>query len=159
MKKILVVILVFLLMLTVCSAQDETTKKDSTLEHLTADTFKEKIFNYEENKQWKFEGELPAIIDFYADWCAPCKMVAPIMQELAVEYEGKVNIYKVDTEAEKELASVFGIRSIPSILFIPLHGKPTMAKGALPKAQFEKFINENFLNDTLTREQGGEPSD
>ncbi len=102
-------------------------------EHLTKETFLSKVFNYEVNKDWKFEGEKPCIIDFYADWCGPCKMVAPILEELAEEYKGKLNIYKVDTEQEQELASVFGIRSIPSLLFVPKQGQPQMAMGALPK--------------------------
>ncbi len=102
-------------------------------EHLTKETFLSKVFNYEVNKDWKFEGEKPCIIDFYADWCGPCKMVAPILEELAEEYSGKLDIYKVDTEQEQELASVFGIRSIPSLLFVPKQGQPQMAMGALPK--------------------------
>jgi thioredoxin len=112
------------------------------IEHLTAETFKQKVFNYEKNNEWKFEGDKPAIIDFYADWCSPCKMVAPILEELAKEYEGKLNIYKVDTEAEQELAAVFGIRSIPSLLFIPLNDQPQMAMGALPKDTFKKAFKD-----------------
>lgn len=112
------------------------------IEHLTAETFKQKVFNYEKNSEWKFEGDKPAIIDFYADWCGPCKMVAPILEELAKEYEGKLNIYKVDTEAEQELAAVFGIRSIPSLLFIPLNDQPQMAMGALPKDTFKKAFKD-----------------
>lgn len=112
------------------------------LEHLTKETFKEKVFNYETNKEWKFEGTKPAIIDFYADWCGPCKMVAPILEELAGEYNGKLNIFKVDTESERELASVFGIQSIPSLLFIPVEGQPQMAMGALPKDTFKKAISD-----------------
>lgn len=115
------------------------------MEHLTNETFKQKVFNYETNNEWKFEGTLPCIIDFYADWCGPCKMIAPILEELAEEYRGKVNIYKVDTEAEQELAAVFGIRSIPSILFCPKDGKPQMAMGALPKETFEKLISDILL--------------
>ncbi|MDP3353540.1 MAG: thioredoxin [Flavobacteriaceae bacterium] len=111
-------------------------------ELLTKETFLQKVFNYEVNKEWKFEGDLPCIIDFYADWCGPCKMVAPILEDLGKEYQGKVNIYKVDTEAEQELAGAFGIRSIPSILFIPKDGEPQMAQGALPKHQFEQFFSE-----------------
>jgi thioredoxin 1 len=103
------------------------------IEHLTKETFKSKVFNFEANKEWKFEGDKPAVIDFYADWCGPCKMVAPVLEELAAEYSGKINIYKVDTEVEKELSGVFGIQSIPSILFVPTDGQPSMAKGALPK--------------------------
>ncbi|OGU60513.1 MAG: thioredoxin [Ignavibacteria bacterium RBG_13_36_8] len=113
-------------------------------EHLTKDTFLEKVFNYEQNQEWKFQGELPALIDFYADWCGPCKMVAPILKELAQEYEGKINIYKVNTEIEQELAGVFGIRSIPSLLFIPIDEKPQMAQGALPKNALKDAI-ENIL--------------
>lgn len=113
-----------------------------TLEHLTKDTFKEKVFNFEANKDWKFEGERPAIIDFYADWCAPCRMVAPILEELKAEYGDKLDIYKIDTEAERELAGMFGIQSIPSLLFIPSEGQPQMAMGALPKDTFKKAISD-----------------
>ena len=112
------------------------------MEHLTTETFKEKIFNYEKNKDWKFEGDLPAIIDFYADWCGPCKMVTPVLEDLAKEYEGKLNIYKVNTEEQQELAAAFQIRSIPSILFIPSEGQPQMAMGALPKESFKKAISD-----------------
>ncbi len=110
------------------------------LEHLTNETFKEKIFNYQTNKDWKFKGDKPAIIDFYADWCMPCKMVAPILEELQDEYGDKLNIYKVDTEEQPEVASIFGIQSIPSILFVPAEGQPQMAMGALPKETFKKAI-------------------
>ena len=113
-------------------------------EHLTKQTFLEKVFDYENKKEWDFQGERPAIIDFYADWCGPCKMVAPIIEELAEEYKGQVDIYKIDTEAEQELAGVFGIRSIPSILFIPMDDQPQMAAGALPKATFKEVISDKF---------------
>jgi len=112
------------------------------LEHLTKDTFKEKVFDFEKNKDWKFEGDKPCLIDFYADWCQPCKMVAPILEELQTEYNGKLNIYKVDTEAQQELAAMFGIRSIPSLLFVPMDGQPQMAQGALPKDTFKKAIKD-----------------
>lgn len=112
------------------------------IEHLTAETFKQKVFNYEKNTEWKFEGDKPAVIDFYADWCGPCKMVAPVLEELSQEYKGKLDIYKVDTEAEQELASVFGIRSIPSILFIPVGAQPQMAMGALPKESFKSAFKD-----------------
>jgi thioredoxin 1 len=120
-------------------------KKTTKMEHLTSTSFKEKVFNYEKNKEWKFEGKLPSIIDFYADWCGPCKMVAPVLEELSDEYSGKINIYKVDTEAEQELASAFGIRSIPSILFIPKEGQPQMSMGAMSKEGFEKAIKDLLL--------------
>ncbi len=112
------------------------------MEHLTLETFKTKVFDFENNKEWKFEGDKPCIIDFYADWCGPCKMVAPILEELSKEYDGKVDIYKIDTEKEQELAGVFGIRSIPSILFVPMNAQPQMAAGALPKNAFEQAIKE-----------------
>jgi thioredoxin len=121
-------------------AQTVITKGAKTMEHLNKDTFRTKVFDFETNKDWKFSGELPCIIDFYADWCGPCKMVAPILEDLSREYAGKVNIYKVDTEQEQELASMFGIRSIPSILFVPRDGKPQMAMGALPKESFKDAI-------------------
>jgi thioredoxin len=112
------------------------------LEHLTLETFKQKVFDFEKNKEWKFEGSLPAVVDFYADWCGPCKMVTPVLEDLAVEYNGKIEIFKVDTEAERELASMFAIQSIPSILFIPMEGKPAMAKGAMPKESFKEAFSE-----------------
>ena len=112
------------------------------MEHLTKQTFQEKVFNYEVNKEWKFEGDLPCIIDFYADWCGPCKMVASILEELSEEYKGKIDIYKVDTEAEAELSAAFGIRSIPSMLFCPSSEQPQMAQGALPKHNLEQIIQD-----------------
>lgn len=115
------------------------------MEHLTKQTFQDKVFNYEKNKEWTYEGELPCIIDFYADWCQPCKMVAPILEGLAEEYKGKINIYKVDTEDQQELAGAFGIRSIPSLLFCPMGEQPQMAQGALPKETFIQVIDEVLL--------------
>ena len=112
------------------------------VEFLTKETFISRVFNYEENKEWKYEGDKPALIDFYADWCQPCKMVAPILEELSEEYGEKLDIYKIDTEAEQELAGIFGVRSIPSLLFIPKEGQPQMAAGALPKDTFEKAIKD-----------------
>ena len=112
------------------------------LEHLTKETFKEKVFNFELNKEWKFEGKTPCMIDFYADWCGPCKMVAPMLEELQKEYGNNLVIYKVNTEDERELSSMFGIQSIPSLLFVPVDGQPQMAMGALPKATFEQAIAE-----------------
>ncbi|HKK49169.1 MAG TPA: thioredoxin [Alkalispirochaeta sp.] len=111
-------------------------------EHLTKDTFLSKVFNYEANTEWKYEGDKPAIIDFYADWCGPCKMVAPVLEELSEEYGESLNIYKIDTDAEQELASVFGIQSIPSMLFIPVDDKPQMAVGALPKDSIKQAMKD-----------------
>lgn len=115
------------------------------MEHLTKESFKEKVFNFETEKEWKFNGALPCIIDFYADWCGPCKMVAPVLEELSKEYAGKIDVYKVDTEAEQDLAMAFGIQSIPSILFCPKEGQPQMSMGAMPKQQFIQAINDLLL--------------
>ena len=112
------------------------------IEHLNVETFKEKIFDYTKHHEWKFEGEKPAVIDFYADWCGPCKMVAPILEELAEEYSGKMDFYKIDTEDQTELASIFGIRSIPSLLFIPAEEQPQMSVGALNKETFRQAFKE-----------------
>jgi thioredoxin 1 len=114
-------------------------------ELLTKENFLKKVFNFEKNKEWKFDGNIPCIIDFYADWCGPCKSLAPILEVLGKEYEGKVNIYKVETEAEQELSEAFGIRSIPSMLFVPMEGQPQMAQGALPKQELERIISEVLL--------------
>ena len=108
--------------------------------------FKDKVFNYEDNpEEWVFEGDQPAVIDFYAVWCRPCKMVAPIMEELAKEYDGQITIYKVDTDKNKELSGLFGIRSIPSILFVPMDGKPQMSTGAMKKEDYKKIFDEFLL--------------
>ncbi len=134
---------------TVTVPGDEKTEAVAQVEpeQLTLEAFKEKVWNFEENPtEWVFKGDVPCVIDFYADWCKPCKMVAPIMDELAKEYDGKVKFYKVDTENERELAGAFGIRSIPSILFSPMDGRPTMSQGALPKEEFVKIIEQNLLN-------------
>jgi thioredoxin 1 len=110
------------------------------MEKLDKKAFIEKVFDYENEKEWKYRGALPAIIDFYADWCGPCKMVAPILEKLAAEYDGKLLIYKVDTDKEQELAGAFGIQSIPSLLFIPQKGEPQMSRGALGREAFDKAI-------------------
>jgi thioredoxin len=113
---------------------------------LTRADFLTKVANYESNpEKWEYLGDKPCIIDFYADWCGPCKMIAPILEELAAEYEGEIYIYKVDTEAEQQLAADFGIRSIPSILFCPVGEAPQMAQGALPKDAFKQAIEEVLL--------------
>ncbi|PWJ39170.1 thioredoxin [Sediminitomix flava] len=112
---------------------------------MTAEVFKEKVFDYTTEKEWKFKGERPAIIDFYADWCGPCQMVAPVLEELSDEYKDKVDIYKVDTEVEEELSAVFGIRSIPSLLFIPMDETPKMQAGALQKQAFVNVIEKELL--------------
>jgi len=129
--------------------KDEINKQVTTKEkkmktiQLNKTDFLTKVANYEASpEEWNYLGDKPAIIDFYADWCAPCRAIAPVLEELAEEYSDKIYIYKVDTEKEQELAALFGIRSIPSLLFIPLNGTPQMAQGALPKSELKKAIDE-----------------
>jgi thioredoxin len=114
-------------------------------EQLTKQTFLEKIFDFEKSKEWKFAGTLPAVVDFWAPWCGPCRAVGPVIEELSKEYEGKVDFYKVNTDVEQELAGAFGIRSIPSLLFIPREGRPQMAVGALPKEELKQIIESELL--------------
>jgi len=112
---------------------------------LTTEMFKSDVFDYTTEKEWKFKGNLPAIIDFYADWCGPCKMVAPILEELSDEYKDKLIIYKVNTEVEQELSAAFNIRSIPSMLFIPMDKQPMMQAGALPKTNLVEVIEKELV--------------
>lgn len=115
-------------------------------EYLTYDSFIEKVWDFESSPDaWVYKGDTPCVIDFYADWCKPCKMVAPIMDDLADTYKGKVKIYKIDTDKEKELAAVFRIRSIPSVLFIPKEGQPKMQTGALPRESYIDIINKDLI--------------
>ncbi len=113
--------------------------------HLSAQDFKDKIFDYEQEEEWNYKGQLPAIIDFYADWCGPCKAIAPVLEELSNEYDGQLIIYKIDTDKESELSGMFGIQSIPTLLFIPLQGNLMVQKGAVPKNALQKVIEEKLL--------------
>ena len=116
------------------------------VKNLTKEDFLSKVADYRQGaKEWKFLGDKPAIIDFYADWCGPCKSLAPIYDELSTEYDGKIDFYKINTEQEQELSAAFGIRSIPTILFIPLVGQPQIAQGALPKQKFKEIIDNVLL--------------
>ncbi len=117
-------------------------------EHLTKESFLEKVFDFTKNEEWNYKGELPCIIDFWADWCQPCKMIGPILEELSEEYEGKIKVYKVNTEEQQELAGAFGIKSIPSLLFCPVNEKPQMAVGALPKESLKEAIQNVLLKET-----------
>ena len=160
MKKTLVLLLALTLSTNVsCSGEKQTNEKIKTNQsiikeegkkmkpiNLTKKDFLEKVVNYEVNPtEWKYLGDKPAIVDFYADWCGPCKMIAPVLEELADEYKDQLYIYKIDTEQEQELAAAFGIRSIPTLLFIPLEGNPQLVQGALPKASFKEVINDVLL--------------
>lgn len=119
---------------------------DGKVNYLTTTDFKTKIMDYEKHPQeWVFEGDRPVIIDFYATWCRPCKMTAPIVEELAKDYSGKIDFYKVDVDKEQELAAAFGIQSIPTFLFIPAKGKPTMQMGAMQKENFEEIIKSVLI--------------
>ena len=114
-------------------------------ENLTKQTFIEKVFDFEKNAEWKYQGELPCVIDFWAPWCGPCRAVGPVIEELSKEYAGKINFYKINTDEEQELAGAFGIRSIPSLLFVPMAGQPKMAVGALPKDSLKEAIVKELL--------------
>lgn len=115
--------------------------------HLTKAEFLKKVYNFEANpNEWKYEGDKPAIIDFYATWCGPCKAISPVLEELAKEYDGKIYIYKIDVDQEKDLASAFGIRSIPTLIFAPMGKDPQVIQGALPKDQLKKAINDVLLS-------------
>lgn len=113
---------------------------------MTAQDFRDKVFDYEKEETWNFKGQRPAIIDFYADWCGPCKAVAPVLEELSIEFSDQLDIYKIDTDAEAELSALFGIQSIPTLLFIPVEGSLMMQKGALPKNMLQQVIREKLLH-------------
>lgn len=160
MRKFLLLLLFAGTILSSCKGQTEnkqtanaettgTTKQENKMKtiHLNKIDFLKKVANYEANpSEFKYLGDKPALIDFYADWCGPCKAIAPVLEELAAEYDGQIYIYKIDTEAEQELAAMFGIRSIPSLLFVPMEGQPQMAQGALPKNTLKEAIDEVLLN-------------
>ncbi len=157
MKKILLALLSLVAVSTGCTAQAQKSNSKSsdksqvveskaTTVPITKAEFLKKVVNYEATPdRWEFLGDKPVLVDFYASWCGPCKMIAPILEELAAEYGDKITIYKVNTESEPELATAFGIRSIPTLLFIPMEGKPQMSQGAMNKAQFQEAINKILL--------------
>ncbi|MFA6334468.1 MAG: thioredoxin [Bacteroidales bacterium] len=128
------------------------TKKEKSVKtiHLTKADFLTKVMNYEKNpNEWKYLGDKPAIIDFYALWCGPCRSIAPILEELAEEYDGQIYIYKIDTEKERELSAAFGITSIPTLLFIPMGESPQISQGALPRADLKEIVDNVLLKKKL----------
>ena len=152
MKALFSISVSLLLLLNNCNAGNPDKTKSSakstassSVKMLTNESFKTLVFNYEKNKQWKYEGKLPAIIDFYADWCGPCRVLSPRVEEIAKEYEGKIVVYKVDTDAERVLAQSMGIQSLPTLLFVPVNGQPTATMGAVPKETLVKAIKEVLL--------------
>ena len=111
-------------------------------ESLTKETFTEKVFDYVNNREWKYEGSLPAIVDFWAAWCGPCRMISPVLEEISKVFEGKLNVYKVNVDEQSELAAVFGVQSIPTLLFIPMNDSPSLAAGAMPRAGLLKLVRD-----------------
>ncbi|MCD8072493.1 MAG: thioredoxin [Alistipes sp.] len=154
MRKILLTAAFAALALTACGGRSGANPGSAGKEVSEAGTvnlnkagFLQKVVNYEMNPdQWVFLGDKPAIIDFYANWCGPCRTIAPILESLAKEYDGQVDIYKIDVDKEQELAAIFGIQSLPSILFIPMDGSPELRRGAMPKREFVKAINDILLD-------------
>lgn len=156
MKHTILLFPLIALLLISCNNKAETknqtevkTKKENNMTtiHLTKAEFLLKVANFEASSQWQYLGDKPALIDFYADWCGPCKAIAPVLEELAAEYKDRIYIYKINTETEPELAAAFGIRSIPSLLFIPMSEQPQMAAGALPKQQLKDAIDTILLKE------------
>lgn len=149
-RKIFITILVSSLFFVNCRSENRTSSdskgtSESAVVQLTNEGFKKMVFNYDLNKEWKYEGDKPAIIDFYADWCGPCRQLSPLVAEIAKEYAGKIVVYKVNTDKETALAQNVGITGLPTLLFIPVTGKPRMSMGLLPKEDLVKAVNEVLL--------------
>ncbi len=145
MKKIGTLLAALSLVMLVSAAEPQGKEKVKPIE-LTKATFLEKVFNYQENpKEWKYNGDKPAIVDFYATWCGPCRITSPILKDLAAEYGEEIYVYKIDVDKEPELARMFGVQSIPMFLFIPLNEQPQVAMGALPKKSFKEAIDTFLL--------------
>ena len=144
MKKSILIAIAILAFGFTANAQEK--KEESKVKHLTYKEFLSKVWDFENDPTtFKYKGKLPAIVDFYADWCGPCRRVAPIMEKLAKEYDGKLLVYKVDTQQERELAAAFQVKSIPMVLFIPTEGQPMMQVGALPEEAYRKVVEEQLL--------------
>ena len=154
MKKVLVMVALVMVSVIVYAFNDraeakqgkkEVTGNNGEVVVMNKEMFLKDVFDYEKSKEWKYKGDKPAIIDLYADWCGPCRMTAPIMKSLAKEYDGKIVIYKVNVDKEKELAALFNATSIPLFVFIPMNGEPQLFRGAADKATYQKAIDEFLL--------------
>ncbi len=144
MKKAILIALV--MMVTAMTANAQEKKTESKVKHLTYNEFLKKVWDFERNPTtFEYKGKLPAVIDFYADWCGPCRRVAPIMEKMAEDYEGKLLVYKVNVSEEKDLAAVFQVRSIPMVLFIPVKGNPMKQVGALPESEYRETVEEFLI--------------
>ena len=144
MKKAILIALVIIATAMTANAQEK--KNEPKVKHLTYNEFLKKVWDFEKNPTtFEYKGKLPAVIDFYADWCGPCRRVAPIMEQMAEDYEGKLLVYKVNVSEEKDLAAVFQVRSIPMVLFIPVKGNPMMQVGALPESEYRETVEEFLI--------------
>ena len=144
MKKAILIALVIIATAMTANAQEK--KNEPKVKHLTYSEFLKKVWDFERNPTtFEYKGKLPAVIDFYADWCGPCRRVAPIMEKMAEDYEGKLLVYKVNVSEEKDLAAVFQVRSIPMVLFIPVKGNPMMQVGALPESEYRETVEEFLI--------------
>ena len=140
-------ILIALAIIAACiTANAQESKTESKVKHLTYKEFLKQVWDFEKDPNtFNYKGKLPAVIDFYADWCGPCRRVAPIMEKMAEEYDGKLLVYKVNVDQERQLASTFQVKSIPMVLFIPMEGQPMMQVGALPEEGYRKVVEEQLL--------------
>ncbi|MBQ6729218.1 MAG: thioredoxin [Bacteroidales bacterium] len=144
MKKAILIAMVMLTAVFTANAQDK--KEESKVKQLTYKEFIKKVWNFENNPNtFIYKSDLPAVIDFYADWCGPCRRVAPIMEKMAEEYDGRLLVFKVNVDQEKELAAAFQVKSIPMVLFIPLEGQPMMQVGAMQEAEYKKVVEEHLI--------------
>lgn len=144
MKKNILIAIAILALGFTANAQEK--KEEPKVKHLTYNEFLKKVWDFEKDpKTFTYKGKLPAVIDFYADWCGPCRRVAPIMERLAEEYDGKLLVYKINTDQERGLASAFQVKSIPMVLFVPMEGQPMMSVGAMQEQDYKKVIEEQLL--------------
>ena len=144
MKKSFLIAMVLIASGITGSAQEKNEEKK--VKHLTYNEFLKKVWDFEKDPNtFNYKGKLPAVIDFYADWCGPCRRVAPIMERLAEEYDGKLLVYKINTDQERELAAAFQVKSIPMVLFVPMEGQPMMSVGAMQEQEYKKVVEEQLL--------------